>query len=64
MGSEIVVSAHVPIELTKPHKVGLKYAILEAEVCFHNPEKNDNTRYRSAPQLLLPYLYLFSENQN
>ena len=32
MGSQII--AHAPVELTKPHKVGLRYAVLEAGVCF------------------------------
>ena len=34
MGPQIIVSAHVQIEITKPHKIGLNYAILEAGVCF------------------------------
>ena len=32
MGPQIIVSAHAPVDL-KPHKLGLRYAILEA-VCF------------------------------
>ena len=27
IGPQIIVSAHVPVEITKPHKVGLRYAI-------------------------------------
>ena len=30
----MTVSAHAPVVITKPHKVGLRYAVLEAEVCF------------------------------
>ena len=33
MGPQIFVSAHAPIEITKPHKIGLRYAVLEAGVC-------------------------------
>ena len=34
MGSQIIVSAHIPVEIIKPHKVGLRYTVLEAGVCF------------------------------
>ena len=34
MGPQITVSAHVPVEITKSHKVGLRYAVLKAGVCF------------------------------
>ena len=34
MGPQIVVSAHTPVETTKPHKVGLRYAVLEVAVCL------------------------------
>ena len=34
MGLQIIVNTHSPAEITKPHKVGLKYAVLEAGVCF------------------------------
>ena len=34
MGPQIIVSAHAPVEITKPHKVRLRYAVLEAGVCF------------------------------
>ena len=34
MGSENIASAHAPIEITKPSNVGLRYAVLEAGVCF------------------------------
>ena len=33
MGAQVIVSAHAPGEITKPkktHKVGLRYAVLEA----------------------------------
>ena len=29
MGSQIIASAHAPVEITKSHKVGLRYAVLE-----------------------------------
>ena len=34
MGPQIIVSAHAPAEITKPHKIGLGYTVFEAEVCF------------------------------
>ena len=32
MGPQIIVSAHAPVEITKRHKVGLRYTVLEAGV--------------------------------
>ena len=34
MGSQIIVSVHTLVEIPKPHKIGLGYAVLEARVCF------------------------------
>ena len=34
MDSQIIVAAHVPVEITKPHKVRLRYTVWEVEVCF------------------------------
>ena len=34
MVPQSVVSGHAPVEITKLLKVGLRYAVLEAEVCF------------------------------
>ena len=34
MDLQIIVSTHALAEITKPHKVGLKYVVLEAGVCF------------------------------
>ena len=34
MDPQVIVSAHAPVEITKPHKIGLGYAVLEAGVCF------------------------------
>ena len=34
MSPKIIVSAHAPVEITKPHKIGLGYTVLEAGVCF------------------------------
>ena len=59
---QIIVSVHAPVEITKPNKTGLRYAVLEAGVLFldfernessNNPEKNSNTRYSSQPQHIL-----------
>ena len=36
MCHQIIVSAHAPVEITKPHKIGLGYPVLEAGVCFGN----------------------------
>ena len=34
MSPQIVVSIHAPVEITKPRKIRLRYAVLEAGVCF------------------------------
>ena len=34
MGPQIIVFVHAPVEITKHQKVGLRYAVLEAGVCF------------------------------
>ena len=34
MSRQIIVSVHAPVEITKSHKIGLGYAVLEAGVCF------------------------------
>ena len=34
MGPQIIVSAHAPVEIPKPHRIGLGYAVLEVGVCF------------------------------
>ena len=33
MGPQSTLSAHAPVEITNSHKVGLRYAVLEAGVC-------------------------------
>ena len=33
MGPQIIVSAHAPVEITKPQKVRLRYVVLEAGDC-------------------------------
>ena len=32
MGPQVIVSGHIPVEITKPYKIGLGYAVLEARV--------------------------------
>ena len=34
MTPQIIISAHAPVEITKPRKIGLGYTFLEAGVCF------------------------------
>ena len=34
VGLQVIVSAHALVEITKPHKVGLRYAVVETGVCF------------------------------
>ena len=34
VAKQVIVSAHAPDEITKPHKIGLGYTVLEAGVCF------------------------------
>ena len=31
---QVIVSAHAPVEITKPHKIESGYTVLEAGVCF------------------------------
>ena len=61
MSPQVVLSVHAPVEITKPHKIGFWYAVLETGVCFevfngmkgqNNPKKNSNTKYRSEPQYI------------
>ena len=62
MSPQVILSVHAPVEITKPHKIGFWYEVLETGVCFrvfngmkdqNNPEKNSNTKYRSKPQYIL-----------
>ena len=62
MCPQIIVSEHTPVEITKPHKVGLRYAVFRGRTLFwifewnersNNPEKNSKTIYRSEPQYIL-----------
>ena len=34
VAKQVIVSAHAPIEITKPHKIELGCSVLEAGVCF------------------------------
>ena len=34
MRLQIIVSVHAPVEIAKPHKIGLEYAVLLAGLCF------------------------------
>ena len=34
MSPQIIVSVHAPVEITKPHKIGLGHTVLEAGVYF------------------------------
>ena len=61
MTPQIILSVHAPVEITKPHKTELWYAVLETRVCFgvfngmksqNNPKKNNNTKYRSESQYI------------
>ena len=33
MSPQIIVSVHAPVEIRKPHRIGLGYTVLEAGVC-------------------------------
>ena len=59
MSPQLILSVHAPVEITKSHKIGLWYAVLETGVCFgvfngikgqNNPERNSNI---SEPQYIL-----------
>ena len=34
MSPQIILSVHAPVQITKPHKIGLWYTVLETGVCF------------------------------
>ena len=34
MSPQIIFSAHAPVEITKPHKVRLRYTVLQTGACF------------------------------
>ena len=34
MGPQIIVSVYAPVEITKTHEIGLRFAVLEAGFCF------------------------------
>ena len=34
VAKQVIVSAHAPAEITKPHNIALGYTVLEAGVCF------------------------------
>ena len=34
MCPQMIASVHAPVEIAKPYELGLRYAILEAGVCF------------------------------
>ena len=53
MGPQVIVSGHIPVEITKPSKIGLGYTVLEARFFWggfewnersKNLEKNSNAR--------------------
>ena len=59
MSPQLILSVHAPVEITKSHKIGLWYAVLETGVCFgvfngmkgqNNPEGSSNI---SEPQYIL-----------
>ena len=34
VAKQVIVFAHAPVEITKPHKIGLGYTVLKAGACF------------------------------
>ena len=50
MGLRIIVSAHAPVEITKPHVIRLGHAVLEAEdfVEFLNGKKGQIIQEKTA----------------
>ena len=64
MDSQIIVAAHVPVEITKPQKVRLSCIVWEPEAflevlngmkgqIIQKKKKISNTRYRGEPQYTL-----------
>ena len=63
MSPQIIVSAHAPVEITKPHKIGLGYTVLEAGVCFGvlNGMKGQIIQRKTAIQGIEVSLNIFCE---
>ena len=63
MGSHIIVSPHAAAETTKPNKVGLRYAGLEARICFRvlNVMKSHIIQRKRTMQVIEVDLNIFCE---
>ena len=57
------MSVHARVEITKPHKIGLRYAVLEAGVCFGvlNGMKGQIIQRKAAIQGIKVNLNIFCE---
>ena len=63
MSPEIIASVHAPVEITKPRKIGLGYAVLEAGVCFRvlNGMKGQIIQGKTAVQGIEVSINIFCE---
>ena len=63
MGSDIIVSPHAAAETTKPSEVGLRYAGLEARICFRvlNVMKSQMIQRKRTMQVIKVGLNIFCE---
>ena len=70
MGPQIIVSAHAPVDITKPYKVGFRYAVLEVGFCFgvlngmEGQIIESNTRCRSVEVSLIAIIIHASQTQS
>ena len=57
------VPAHAPVEITKPHKIGLGYTVVEARVCFGvlNGMKGQIIQKKTAIRGIEVSLHIFCE---
>ena len=60
---QVIVSAHAPVEITKPHMIELGYTVLEAGVCFGvlNGMKGQIIQRKTAIQGIEVSLNIFCE---
>ena len=63
MSPQIILSVHAPVEITKPHKIGLWYALLGTGVCLgvFNGMKGQIIQRKTAIQGIEVSLSIFCE---
>ena len=63
VAKQVIVSMHAPVEITKPHKIGLGYTVLETGVCFEvlNGMKSQIIQRKTAIRSIEVSLNIFCE---